>query len=102
MQRLVLGRVDNEYTVIWLHTTDCTCFTISLQMNCVLGKHDLFKKTDWTNQQSLCIFRLAVLNLLADIPNRIEHILQGYLGGGGGGKAQSDWQYGHMGLVVCH
>ena len=56
MQRLVLGCVDNEYTVIWLHTTDCTCFTISLQMNCVLGKHDLFKKIDWTNQQSLCIF----------------------------------------------
>ena len=100
MQRVVLGRVDNEQTVVWLHTTDCTCFTISLQMNCVLGQHDLFKFHGRPINNPCVSFRPPVLNLLA---KKTEHMLQGwFVGAKGWGIAQSDWQYGQMGLVVRH
>ncbi len=85
MQRVVLGHVDNEQTVVWLHPTDCTCFTISLQMNCVLGQHDLFKFHTRPFNNPCVSFRLAVLNLLADTPKKTEHI--GLWGGEGVGDS---------------
>jgi len=82
MQRVVLGRVDNEQTVVWLHTTDCTCFTISLQMNCVLGQHDLFKFHTRPFNNPCVSFRLAVLNLLADNPKNVARLVCGGRRGG--------------------